>query len=82
MAASPTRLPRLNTTLDMEACMDGACRAWEGAPAQCRQAHAGLIFEVIEASVLEVRFALDQDHRTRNTRIRVIEVPGRPLTHR
>jgi len=33
-------------------------------------------------SVREVRFALDQDHQTRNTRIRVIEVLGRPLTHR
>ena len=49
MAAGPTRLPCLNTTLDMEAGMDGACRAREGAPAQCLQAHAGLIFEVIEA---------------------------------
>ena len=49
MAAGPTRLPRLNTTLDKEAGMDGACRAWEGAPAHCLQAHAGLTFEVIEA---------------------------------
>jgi hypothetical protein len=49
MAAGPTRLRRLNTTLDKEAGMDGACRAREGAPAQCLQAHAGLIFEVIEA---------------------------------
>jgi hypothetical protein len=49
MAAGPTRLPRLNTTLDMEAGIDGACRAREGAPGQCLQAHAGLIFEVIEA---------------------------------
>jgi len=49
MAAGPTRLPCLNTTLDMEAGMDGACRAREGAPAQCLPAHAGLIFEVIEA---------------------------------
>ena len=49
VAADPTRLPRLNTTLDKEAGMDGACRAREGAPAQCLQAHAGLIFELIEA---------------------------------
>jgi hypothetical protein len=49
MAGGPTRLRRLNTTLDKQAGMDGACRAREGAPAQCLQAHAGLIFEVIEA---------------------------------
>jgi len=49
MAVGPTRRPRLNTTLDKEACMDGVCRAREGAPSQCLQAHAGLTFEVIEA---------------------------------
>ena len=49
MAAGPTRPPRLNTTLDKKAGIDGACRAREGAPAQCLQAHAVLFFEVIEA---------------------------------
>ena len=34
MAAGPVCLPRLSSTLDEEAGMDGACRAREGAPGQ------------------------------------------------
>jgi hypothetical protein len=48
MAAGPTRLPRLNTTLDMEAVSDGACQAREVAPAHGLQPHAKLASKAIE----------------------------------